>query len=249
MKTHIKLAFGAFLAIGTSLFSMGAGNGKAPLGQINSHQMVVTQEVDAAFTSWTNSYTVRFPKSSVWSFYIGTNKLSELMPKISESDPKFWGWINTNNLNFYNQKVSFNTNPTNFYVGWRPISDIFMPKSFRESDAAFTNWYGRPSLIVTNGTVNFSKANTNTFKIGWTSIGDLFMPKSFRESDPKFNYWYGTPSLTMTNGTVNFSKASIETFLIGWRPISNYFMSASYKETDPKFKEWYAQPKLIITNQ
>ncbi len=146
------MAFGAILALGTVLHSIGAGNGKAPLGQINTHQMVVTQEVDAAFTTWTNSATVKFPKSSADKFYIGNKTLNQLLPTIpTETDPKFNEWYGTNDLAFTNDTVRFNATTNNFYIGGKSVAQLLKEKS--ESDPVFDGFKNSENRIsVGSGT-------------------------------------------------------------------------------------------------
>ena len=90
------MAFGALLALGAALHSIGAYDGRAQLGQINTKQLVVTQEVDGVFKAWTNGNQVAF-KADTNNFYIGGKSVAQLLKEKSEADPVFDRFQNSAN--------------------------------------------------------------------------------------------------------------------------------------------------------
>lgn len=77
------------LMIATCAFGLASGassDGKELLGNIKANQKIVVQEVDPAFTSWTNGNQVAF-KANTTNFYIGGKSLQDLFE--AEADPVF----------------------------------------------------------------------------------------------------------------------------------------------------------------
>lgn len=226
---------------------------------------MVTQEVDAAFTTWTNSYRVQFPKATPGSLYIGTNSLSQLMPKLEsdptvpawakapnapkEADPKFREWVVKPTLSITNNGVRFKNATTNtILIGDKALGQYFLPKSYQESDPRFGFWYERPTLILTNEAVRLS-ANPTNFYIGGRAFPSYFEGylKSYSETDPDFHRWLDVDTLTFNNRKVVMPS----TFYIGTNTFLSYFdgFLREYHETDPKFNTWLGQDTLTFANR
>ena len=63
--------------------------GKEVFGKVKNTDLVVTQEVDSVFQSWTNNNTVAF-KANTTNFWIGGTKLSDILLGAGhETDPVF----------------------------------------------------------------------------------------------------------------------------------------------------------------
>ena len=211
------MAFGAILALGTVLHSIGAGNGKAPLGQINTHQMVVTQEVDAAFTTWTNSATVKFPKSSADKFYIGNKTLNQLLPTIpTETDPKFNEWYGTNELVFTNGTLRFNGD---MYVngigdGTTTLQTTIQNLETGKLDATNGVAYIDLKVYPTNVTMGASHLILTHESI---SIGDAVEYKENEITHNGESYEFGSD----TNGIARLKDIKDETDPIFWALFGN----------------------------